>query len=182
MAQVRVDTAQREDGPAPARERAADLGTNLEGEVKDSDQKCWDAALIKIWRTSGTLLDAMSLFTTLTGKRTDECDPPLKRLPRPGMPFRIKVRVFTSSYLPKINDRLWAQDPDKDVLLLRKLETSAYDTAKTDLKRDYELINAQRKIKADHEHIKLNNDHYLDRNNATDWNVVKGPVRIGRRK
>jgi hypothetical protein len=158
------------------------VGTDAEGEVKDSDQKCWDAALIKIWRTSGTLWDAMSLFTTLTGKHTSECDPPLKRIPRPGMPFKIKVRVFTSSYLPKINDRLWAQDPDKDVLLLRKLETSAYDTATTDLKRDYELINAQRKIKADHEHIKLNNTHFMDRNNATDWGVVKGRARISRRK
>lgn len=155
----------------------------LESEMSNSDQKCWDAALIKTWRTSGTLWDAMSLFTTLTGgKHTDECDPPLKRLPRPGMPFRISARVFVASYLPKINDRLWAQDPDKDVLLLRKLETSPYDTATVNLKVDHELINTQRKLKENHARVTLKNDRFLDRNSATDWGVVKGPARVSRRK
>lgn len=150
--------------------------------MTDSDQKYWDAALIKTWRTSGTLWNAMSLFTTLTGKKTSECDPPLKRTPRPGMPFRIKVRVFVSSYLPKISDWLWRQGPDKDVLLLRKLETSAYDTATTNINRDLELIDAQKNVKEDRERIKLNNTQYINRNNATDWNVVKGRNSVRRLK
>lgn len=92
------------------------------------------------------------------------------------------ARVFVASYLPKINDRLWAQDPDKDVLLLRKLETSPYDTATVSLKVDHELINTQRKLKENHARVTLKNDRFLDRNSATDWGVVKGSARISRRK
>lgn len=98
------------------------------------------------------------------------------------MPFRIKVRVFVSSYLPKISDWLWRQGPDKDVLLLRKLETSAYDTATTNINRDLELIDAQKNVKEDRERIKLNNTQYINRNNATDWNVVKGRNSVRRLK
>ena len=147
-----------------------------------SDQKCWDAALIKIWRTSGNLFDAMSLFTALTSKHTDQCEPPLKRLPRQGMPRKVGVRTFMAAYLPKISERLWQQDPDKDVLLLRKLETSSYDTASVNLNADHELVNAQRRVKQDHLRINFNTDSYTSRNSKTDWNVVKGGVRIRRKK
>ena len=144
------------------------------------EQKCWDAALIKIWRTQGTIHDAMSLFTALTGKLTDQCDPPLKRVPRDGMPFKIGIRVFVASYLPKINDRLWNQPPDKDVLLLRKLQTSNYDTIKNAPidQAERELIRAKRDTRKNHETIALNTASYYGRNSATDWNVNKGPVRV----
>jgi hypothetical protein len=45
-----------------------------------SDQKNWDAALIKTWRTNANVGDAHKLFTTLSGKYTTDCDPPLKRI------------------------------------------------------------------------------------------------------
>lgn len=144
------------------------------------EQKCWDAALIKIWRTQGTIHDAMSLFTALTGKLTDQCDPPLKRVPRNGMPFKIGIRVFVATYLPKINDRLWDQPPDKDVLLLRKLQTSNYDTLKSVpiSAGEAELRKVKRSTHANNAISVLNIHKYSERNNATDWNVSKGPYRL----
>jgi hypothetical protein len=46
-----------------------------------SDQKNWDAAVIKIWRNNGCISDAKSLFFKLGGKRITECDPPLNESP-----------------------------------------------------------------------------------------------------
>lgn len=147
-----------------------------------SDQKSWDAALIKTWRTSSTLHDAMSLFTALTGKLTKDCDPPLKRLPPSYLPFKWSVRVFVYSYLPKINDRLLKQDPAKDVLLLRKLETSSYDTLDKPFNRDLEIKEMRQMIRKNEGIINLVNDRYRSRNQKTDWGVVKGPSRIKRKR
>ena len=100
------------------------------------------------------------------------------------MPFKIGIRVFVASYLPKINERLWSQSPDKDVLLLRKLQTSNYDTIKNapidDAER--ELILAKQETRKNHEKISLSAEQYYGRNSATDWNVTKGPVRTRIRK
>jgi hypothetical protein len=145
-----------------------------------SDQKFWDAALIKTWRTNSTILDAFLLFKALSNKRTYECDPPLKRLPPLGMPYKIHVRVFVHDRLPKINDRLWKQTPDKDVLLLRKLETSSYDTLRTAYNRDTSIDTASEDIKRNKSIITANDSFYKNRNSATDWKTVKGPVKIQR--
>ena len=95
-----------------------------------SDQKNWDAAVISTWRRAGSVMDAMILFKALSGKQTDQCDPPLKRLPLVNYPWKIGIRIFVANHLSKISKRLWEQTPDKDILLLRKLETSSYDTEK----------------------------------------------------
>ena len=87
-----------------------------------SDQKNWDAAVIRTWRRSGSLQDAILLFRDLSGKQATDCDPPLKRFPPYGFSWKVGMRVFVASHLSKISKRLWEQTPDKDLLLLRKLE------------------------------------------------------------
>jgi hypothetical protein len=68
-----------------------------------SDQKNWDAALIKTWRTNANVGDTMKLFTALSGKYVTDCDPPLKRIPPIGLPWYVGVRVFAAAHLPKIS-------------------------------------------------------------------------------
>lgn len=138
-----------------------------------SDQKNWDAALIKTWRLAGNVGDVYMLFKTLSGKRSDECDPPLKRVPSATYPWKIGVRVFVANHLSKISKRLWEQTPDKDILLLRKLETSPYDTEIEKMHRDSELLREQKMLKETRERRTLTTTRISDRNRATDWNVTK---------
>jgi hypothetical protein len=139
-----------------------------------SDQKNWDAALIKTWRKAGSVGDVFALFNSLAGKRTDQCDPPLKRLPNQNFPWKVGVRVFVANHLSKISNRLWDQPPEKDILLLRKLETSAYDTEKEKMHTDSALDAEKRQIKNNRERRSLTTSRISNRNQATDWNVVKG--------
>lgn len=138
-----------------------------------SDQKNWDAALIKTWRQAGNIGDMYVLFKTLSGKRSDECDPPLKRMPPPNIPWNVGVRVFVANHLSKISARLWEQTPDKDILLLRKLETSPYDTEKDKMHADKELANEQHRIRQNRERRTLTTSRISERNKSTDWNVTK---------
>ncbi len=145
-----------------------------------SDQKNWDAALIKTWRLAGTIGDVYVLFNALAGKRTDECDPPLKRMPTKNIPWGVGVRVFVANHLSKINNRMWDQTPDKDILLLRKLETSPYDTEAESLHVDRELTNEKNRFMRNKERRSLITTNISNRNQATDWGVTKGPVRARR--
>jgi len=149
-----------------------------------SDQKNWDAALIKTWRLGGNIGDVYVLFKSLSGKRTDECDPPLKRMPAPGIPWKIGVRVFVAQYLPKISARLWEQTPDKDILLLRKLETSQYDTLKARMHDEGQAERASliNNVKSNRKRIGMNTLNNSIRNQATDWHVTKGPSSSTRMK
>tara|TARA_R110000822_G_scaffold36783_5_gene103361 strand:+ start:2025 stop:2465 length:441 start_codon:yes stop_codon:yes gene_type:complete len=142
-----------------------------------TDQKNWDAALIKVWRTSGNMRDAKSLFHALAGKFADDCDPPLLRTPKGYFPNKVGVKVFVAAYLPKINERLWNQTPDKDVLLLRKLESSTYDTATVNMNADRELDAERARLIANRKRVGMSTLEYSNRNNETNWNVVKGSRR-----
>jgi hypothetical protein len=149
-----------------------------------SDQKNWDAALIKTWRLAGNVGDVYILFKALSGKRTDECESPLKRMPLPNIPWKVGVRVFVAEFLPKISARLWDQTPDKDILLLRKLETSPYDTMKT---RMYDEGQAERasllnNVKSNRKRMGMDTLNNSNRNQATDWGVTKGPSSSARMK
>jgi len=145
-------------------------------------QEYWDACLIRSWRRQLCLLDAMSMFLSLTGKRTDECE--LLRVPLDNIPWKTGVRVFTAYHLPKINDKLWEQEPEKDILLLRKLQKSKYNTEKTQYRTnaDRDLRNEQAKNKRNREKNAFTTHEISEYNSATDWNVVKGPVKIRVRK
>jgi hypothetical protein len=82
--------------------------------------------------------------------------------------------------MPKLNDMLLNSDRDKDVLILKKLKDSKYNTA---VKADRSIADIERHSKEGHQmsldkkimNVEYNN--YKNRNSATDWNVVKGPVR-----
>lgn len=67
---------------------------------------------------------------------------------------------------------MWEQTPDKDVLLLRKLKDSKYDTEKDKI-RDTELERERQKTYKNKQKIKLERRNYSNRNQATDWNIVK---------
>ena len=141
-------------------------------------QEYWDACLIRAWRRQLSVLDAMSMFLSLTGKRIDECE--LLRTPLQNIPWTTGVRVFTAYHLPKINDRLWDQEPEKDLALLRKLQKSKYNTEKTPYRTnaDRELSNAKSKIRKDRVKRAYTTLAISERNSATDWNVVKGNAKV----
>lgn len=92
--------------------------------------------------------------------------------------------MFTAYHLPKINDRLWDQDPEKDLALLRKLQKSKYNTEKQQYRTnaDRDLRNEQVKNKRNQEKNVYTTREISDRNSATDWNVTKGAARIRMRK
>lgn len=146
-----------------------------------SDQKNWDAAVIKTWRNAGSLLDAMILFKAISGKQADQCDPPLKRMPPLNYPWKIGIRVFVANSLSKISKRLWEQTPDKDILLLRKLETSSYDTEK-DVISDLDLQRERGQDYRNRKKVAMSTLEYSNRNQATNWGVTKGPSNIKRRR
>jgi hypothetical protein len=146
-----------------------------------SDQKNWDAALIKTWRNAGSVLDAMILFKAISGKQVSDIDPPLKRIPPVPYKWGLGIRVFVANHLSKISNRLWNQDPSKDILLLRKLETSSYDTEK-DRIYDRELRNEQEQYRRNRNKVGMSTLEVSNQGYNTDWNVTKGPVRIRRRK
>lgn len=145
-------------------------------------QEYWDACLIRTWRNAGTVMDAMKMFYSILGKRVDEYE--LLRLPRMGMPWTTGMRVFTSYYLPKVSDRLWDQDPEKDVLLLKKLSKSKYDTADKPHRTnaDREVANEQARMRRNRSKMELRTTMYRDKNHSTDWGVTKGPAKVRMRK
>lgn len=145
-------------------------------------QEYWDACLIRAWRRQLSVLDAMSMFLSITGKRTDECE--LLRTPLKNTPWTTGVRVFTASYLPKINERLWDQEPEKDVALLRKLQKSKYNTEKTQYRTnaDRDLANEQARNRRNKQVVELSLTKAINKNSATDWNVTKGAAKIRVRK
>ena len=136
----------------------------------DSHQKNWDAALIKTWRTDAVLFDTIKLFNALCGEQV-----PLEsllRVPRKGFPWSIRVRIFVANHLSKISNRLWEQDPSKDILLLRKLQTSKYNTEQN-ARHDYDLQAAQKKHKENKTLGTVMASNIANRNSNTDWHTVK---------
>ena len=145
-----------------------------------SDQKNWDAALIKTWRTNANVGDALKLFAALSGKYVTDCDPPLKRIPSIGFPWKVGVKVFVASHLPKISTWMWGHKADRDIDLLRKLEGSNYDCLEKAIS-DAKLANARSAMHRDEKRIAMSTLAYSNRNNDTNGNIVKGGS-VGRRK
>ena len=141
-------------------------------------QEYWDACLIKTWRNHGQLIDAMQMFTSMTGKKTDEIDPPLLRLPRAGAPWKLYVRAYMAAHLEKISKRLWEQPPEKDVLLLKKLQTSKYDTSTQNTDRDSEMEAEIRRLRTNQKRNGMSTLANSNSNQATDWGVSKGSARV----
>jgi hypothetical protein len=139
-------------------------------------QEYWDACLIRTWRQSGSVLDAMIMFESITKIRMEDVEPKLLRIPRVGFPWKIGIKVFVAEHLSKISARLWDQPPEKDVALLKKLKDSKYDTEKdTILNTDFK--NEIRKTLQNKKQMELLSKNISERNKATDWGTMKTPSR-----
>ena len=134
-------------------------------------QEYWDVCLLTTWRNSGTLMDAIVKFKDITGKQATDCS--LLRFPHNGFPWKIAIRVFVAEYLSKISKRMWEQSPEKDILLLRKLKDSKYDTEK-DRMADIGLQTTRNKTYKNKQKMMLDSRNYSNRNQATNWGVTKG--------
>jgi hypothetical protein len=136
-------------------------------------QEYWDACLIKTWRNDGKIVDAYAMFKSITGETVFNREPPLLRTPKENVPTKIPVRAYVAQHLEKISKRLWEQKPDKDILLLKKLQTSKYDTTQQKTQPDRELTNTQNQHRADKKRVAMNALQYSVRNQKTDWRVTK---------
>ena len=136
-------------------------------------QEYWDACLIKTWRNDGKIIDAYQMFKSITGETVFNREPPLLRTPKENVPIKIPVRAYVAQYLEKISKRLWEQTPNKDVLLLKKLQTSKYTTTIQRTQPDRELENARNQHKVDKKRVAMNHLQYSVRNQKTDWRVTK---------
>jgi hypothetical protein len=139
-------------------------------------QEYWDACLIRTWRNFGLMFDAVQMFKSITGKDYYEYDPPLLRVPVIGYPFRTGIRIFIANHLSKISKRLLEQPPEKDVLLLKKLKDSKYDTEK-DVINDSEFNAQKNRYYRNRLRVGMDTQLYAKRNRDTDWNVIKGTRR-----
>jgi hypothetical protein len=139
-------------------------------------QEYWDACLIRTWRQSGSVLDAMIMFKSITKINLEDVEPKLLRIPRVGFPWKIGIKVFVAEHLSKISARLWDQPPEKDVALLKKLKDSKYDTEK-DAIADNEFKNEISKTVKNKRKIELLSKNNSERNKATDWGTMKTPNR-----
>ena len=139
-------------------------------------QEYWDACLIRTWRQSGSVLDAMIMFKSITKINLEDVEPKLLRIPRVGFPWKIGIKVFVAEHLSKISARLWDQPPEKDVALLKKLKDSKYDTEK-DVIADNEFKNEISKTVKNKRKIELLSKNNSERNKATDWGTMKTPNR-----
>ena len=128
--------------------------------------------------------DANNMFRSITGEWPDKIEPRLLRIPNYGLPITVQARYFVAHFMPKLNDMLLNSDKDKDVLILRKLKDSKYNTAVKirEYAGDKERRELSRTMRIDKKRIKVATNIYSSRNSATDWGVVKGPVRTRVRK
>jgi len=134
-----------------------------------------------MWQNFGTVLDAVSMFKSLTGKNIDGVEPPLLRLPPPGMPWKkVGTRVFLAEYLPKINGWLHETPQQNHHKLLGKLKTSKYTTLKSRVGGGDSLQEAMSSYYKNRKIVGLSTLQHSVRNHDTDWTVVKGPSRVRR--
>lgn len=137
------------------------------------DQKMWDACFIKAWREDKTVGELFDLFKMVLNQDAREM-PELERVPFRGFPNRVKLRVFTGAYMKKLNDRLWSGDSSRDVELLNKLQLvrgGIHHQYRSNSDRAMELARHERRKNT--AKIVLNDKNYKNRNQKTDWNVVK---------
>ena len=145
-------------------------------------QEYWDACLIKTWRQHGSFVDAANMFRSITGidLLKDYETRTILRTPKKFFPAHTGIRIFVAQFLPKISDRLFAQPPEKDVLLLRKLSTSKYDVEDKAYTTyaEQEHSNEKQKLRRNRLKVGMSTQSVTNRNHNTDWNVTKGSARI----
>lgn len=134
-------------------------------------QRIWDTCLLQYWRNAGNLLAVINDFEQQTEQKFSECS--LLRVPPSGYPWKIGVRIFVAERLEKISNRMWGMPAEKDKALIDKLQTSKYDTANQRLNPDNEIEKERRNTRKNRAKIALETKNYRNRNQKTDWNVVK---------
>ena len=82
------------------------------------------------------------------------------------------MKVFVADKLSKISKRLWEQSPDKDIALLRKLETSSYDIDKGGAGH-CEIYSQRSQYRRNLLKVGMSKLEYSNRNNDTNWSTVK---------
>lgn len=143
--------------------------------MTSTNQEYWDASLIRAWRQDMKIIDVINMWQSITNKNYPTDKEQLLRAPPSGFPWQVKVRVMVAELLPKINQRLWDQSPEKDILLLKALTGSNYTIEKKSSKYLTELRYSAKKIKNNENKITLESNNYSRRNRSTDWNVNKAP-------
>jgi len=149
-----------------------------------TDQEYWDACLIKTWRNDGKLIDAFTMFNSMTNRTVFDRDERLLRTPPHTAPLKLRIRPYVAQHLEKISRRLWDYAPEHDVALLKKLQESKYDTTKQATNPDRELTNEQKRTSTNRKRMAMKSLQYSVRNQATDWGVTKPTgrgSRVGRR-
>ena len=144
-------------------------------------QKYWDACLIKQWRQFGRINDLFAMYKSIVGVYP-EADS-LLRMPPQGMSHLIGVRVYVDNFLSKLNEKLWATPPEKDVDTLRALTKSKYNNKQRGATDGERARNAERKrSKRASVRLAFESKARSERNQATDWGVVKSSKVHIRRK
>lgn len=139
-----------------------------------TNQEYWDACMIRTWRQGGKTIDAMYMYKSITGKRTDESI--LLRVPVGHIPK--ECRAFVAQYLPKISAWLFKHNQDEDIKLLRKLSSSQYDCSNNStFLPDPEKKALYQKQYKNKQIMQLARTMRANRNSDTDWNTVGGSFR-----
>ena len=138
-------------------------------------QQVWDTALLYAWRSDANIGYLIWKWETDTGANYEEERAHLRRAPRPGMPYGIRVRVWVAEALPLISNRMWDQPIERDAALIAKLQTVGYTTQTRNLKTESNLAleRERRAHKKSQERNELSAHVYANRNHTTDWNVTK---------
>ncbi len=136
-------------------------------------QEYWDACLILGWRKFSSYGDVKKQWEAITGETLEEHAAALKRNPKEFFPHKTGIRVFVGTQLTKINERLLSQTPDKDVALLKKLQTSSYDTEKRQDPMNAHLATLHKQLKRNRLRSGFETNKVASRNHDTDWYVTK---------
>jgi hypothetical protein len=124
------------------------------------------------------------MFCSITGKWPEEVEPTLLRVPIGFVPYTSQARYFVAHFMPKLNDMLLDSDREKDVLILKKLKDSKYNTAVKirEYAEDKERKKLGHQMSVDRTRMDVEMHNRKARNSATDWGTVKGRVKVGRHK
>lgn len=131
------------------------------------NQKYWDAMLIRGWRKFQTIGEVEYVF--ISTFKVNPWDIGILRIPNKYVHKKTQVRSFTAGFLPKINDWLNDHSADKDIDLLKKLETSSYtaEDCRTKVNKGVAEYKKNRAI------MELDTNLFRTRNHSTDWSVTK---------
>lgn len=135
--------------------------------IKAEQQKYYDALLIRGWRLFQTVRDVEWAFKSIFGVYPREAD-----LLRTSPFNKVGVRRFVAGRLPKISERLLNQPPEKDALLLQKLQTSNYTTLTAQIE-DPAITAEAHSIRGRWMRMGFETMKAATRNRDTDWNIVK---------